>query len=74
MLGMLELDDELPPIAIPLDPSAAATPANRSAAASNPAASASVRLPHLLTVAIIVCPPWLFTSARGFHANVGKRP
>jgi hypothetical protein len=34
MCAMLELDDELPLILIPLDPSAAASPANRSATAS----------------------------------------
>src|ERR1700689_2617128 len=44
MLGILELDDELPFIVIALDPSAAAAPANRSATASNPTANASVCL------------------------------
>ncbi len=46
--------DEPPLIVMPPDFSAAATLANRSAAASNPATGTSVRLPHLLTVAIIV--------------------
>ena len=41
MLGVPELDGEPPPIAIALDPSATATPVNRSVAASNPTASAT---------------------------------
>jgi hypothetical protein len=74
MLGVLELDDELPPIAIELDPSAAATLANRSAAASTPTASASVRLPHVLSVATIVSSSLAVHVRVVFRANMGERP